>query len=195
MSSGVTNPMMEEQAGLRKPKTKVEKLCEENIMLEREIEFMLVPGNPGTKENLVYHKTELKRVSQELDELSRQGKEQEINEAMAKAIDQAVARKAEKNAFMTAYAQSNPGSKVMKFGGAETQELFEKQLRLSLEILELVRIVTRQAAKDPVSVQDATWHTIVTKPVRWQPGQLIRKTVRTLARLAVFPRRKRQSCP
>jgi hypothetical protein len=79
--------MMEEQVGLRKPKTKVEKLCEEKIMLERGIEFTLVPGNPGTKENLEYHKTELEQVSQELDELSRQGKEQEINEAMAKAID------------------------------------------------------------------------------------------------------------
>lgn len=66
--------MMEEQAGLRKPKSNVETLCDQKVMLEKGIAFMLVPGNSGTPQNLEYHRTELKRVKKELDALARQGK-------------------------------------------------------------------------------------------------------------------------
>jgi len=122
----MTNPIMEEQAGLRKPKTNVETLCEQKVTLEKGIAFMLKPGNPGTKENLDYHRTELKRVTEELEELARQGKEPEIHKAMNKAIDQTRARDAEMDALSAAHAQLHPGSRVMEYGGAETQKLYEQ---------------------------------------------------------------------
>lgn len=121
------NRMYEEDAGLRQPKTELEKAAEEALTMSDALirmrrEMGMGPGDPVYEQNRSYAEEK-----QELfDTLKATAEPQEIEAAMRKAIDKIQKQHADRNAIIQAWAKENPGKREMEFGGPETQRLYDE---------------------------------------------------------------------
>ena len=119
-----TNRMTEEEAGLVKKRSKVEKLAEELAQAMYALKGMenMVPR--PNKRVFAQSRKWYKDTEAKLNKLKEQG--EDVDAAMKKAIEVEQQKEMEKMALMQAWGRQNPGQNVMEFGGAETQKLFEQ---------------------------------------------------------------------
>lgn len=123
------NIQVEEQAGLRRPSSKVEELAKSKVMLERGLAYMM-EQDPQTRrtmqENIDYHESELARVNRELQELQSEGDQHTIAKAVAEEVEKGESMDADNRALASAFAKLNPGKTEFHVGGEETQKIYDQ---------------------------------------------------------------------
>mmetsp|Transcript_30533 Transcript_30533/g.93323 ORF Transcript_30533/g.93323 Transcript_30533/m.93323 type:complete len:330 (+) Transcript_30533:80-1069(+) len=120
------NEMAEEQAGLRKPKSRVEELCAQRVMTLRGLDFIRRNGDETFKSD---NEEGLREAEEGLAELLSQGEttQEDVAKWTQKAIEQYQAQECDMRAVYAAWKEENPGAgPVMEWGGAETQRLYDR---------------------------------------------------------------------
>lgn len=112
------NMMTEIDKGLRKPFSRAQELAKEKVIIDRALAHMR--GQEGS-DNYQWHMDSLKKVKKEMELLDAG----EVNEALAKAMQEMTTQDIELRAVADAWAKSNPGQTTMEYGGPETQALYD----------------------------------------------------------------------
>ena len=122
------NESMEVDVGLRKPKSEVEQVAEELAVANFSLRGMATEMGMGPN-NRAYQLTERFQddAKRKLDDLRAKGAtEEEINEAMRKAIVKCNKQEVDRNALIQAAARANPGKRTFNVSGAEMQRLYDQ---------------------------------------------------------------------
>jgi hypothetical protein len=122
----IQNRICEEEAGLRKAPSPIEKLCNVRMTIQRGIDFIVMQKNPSMQENLNWHREELKRVEKELATLKRQGDKEHVKKATEKADGERVTQDAEMSAMNRAVATAAMASGQSHVPGPEMQRIYDQ---------------------------------------------------------------------
>jgi hypothetical protein len=129
----LVNRNMEYIAGMKKGPTRIKKLAYEKVIVEAgRAEFATYSPEQMEKLKVIVErqKEDLIRVDQQLEELRRQGKGNEIDFALRKELDKAQTKKVERNAWMQAMSRNNPHVNVFEWGSPGTQQVFDQYAAL-----------------------------------------------------------------
>ena len=118
-----TNRMAEEDAGLVKKRSEAEKFAQERAQAVYALRGMEQMKPRPNEEVFEQTRGWLHDSERKLKELKRRG--EDVDSAMKKAMEVEHQKELEKKAMLQAWGSQNPGKNVMKFGGSETQSIFE----------------------------------------------------------------------
>lgn len=124
MSFDIPNRLIEEEKGLKKKRTDVEKVAGEKASLIYAMKGMEQMIPRPNKEVWKFHREQLRIVNGKLKRLEEAG--EDVASAMEKAIEEQDRVKLERDAIVQSWSKLNPGKMSFDIGGEETQKIYDQ---------------------------------------------------------------------